>query len=66
MEHAGNGAVLPVLGRARMSTGVVEEQQMIVTFSTAPDEVMLRLVHRRLKLALRTLVTVLRSSRQVE
>jgi exopolysaccharide biosynthesis polyprenyl glycosylphosphotransferase len=49
MEHHGNDAVLPVLGASWDLDRVVEEhgvQQVIVTFSTAPDEVMLRLFRR--------------------
>ena len=49
MAHQGNGAVLPVLGASWDLDRVVEDhgvQQVIVTFSTAPDEVMLRLFRR--------------------
>jgi exopolysaccharide biosynthesis polyprenyl glycosylphosphotransferase len=49
MEAQGRGAVLPVLGASWDLDRVVEEhgvQQVIVTFSTAPDEVLLRLFRR--------------------
>jgi exopolysaccharide biosynthesis polyprenyl glycosylphosphotransferase len=49
MEAQGHGAVLPVLGASWDLDRVVEEhgvQQVIVTFSTAPDEVLLRLFRR--------------------
>jgi exopolysaccharide biosynthesis polyprenyl glycosylphosphotransferase len=49
MEAQGRGVVLPVLGASWDLDRVVEEhgvQQVIVTFSTAPDEVLLRLFRR--------------------
>jgi exopolysaccharide biosynthesis polyprenyl glycosylphosphotransferase len=49
MDAEGDGAVLPVLGASWDLDRVVEEhevQQVIVTFSTAPDEVLLRLFRR--------------------
>ena len=49
MEAQERGAVLPVLGASWDLDRVVEEhgvQQVIVTFSTAPDEVLLRLFRR--------------------
>jgi exopolysaccharide biosynthesis polyprenyl glycosylphosphotransferase len=49
MEAAEGGAVLPVLGASWDVDRVVQEhgvEQVIVTFSTAPDEVMLRLFRR--------------------
>jgi exopolysaccharide biosynthesis polyprenyl glycosylphosphotransferase len=49
MDAADGGAVLPVLGASWDLDRVVEEervQQVIVTFSTAPDDVLLRLFHR--------------------
>jgi exopolysaccharide biosynthesis polyprenyl glycosylphosphotransferase len=49
LEAQDRGAVLPVLGASWDLDRVVEEhgvQQVIVTFSTAPDEVLLRLFRR--------------------
>jgi exopolysaccharide biosynthesis polyprenyl glycosylphosphotransferase len=49
LDVQGRGAVLPVLGASWDLERVVEEhgvQQVVVTFSTAPDEVLLRLCRR--------------------